>query len=108
VDGVTSAELFGKRRAEIERSDFCVFDNIGTRDRPNVYIEFGIAYALERPSILCSLEGDRGGRPETSVLASDLRGMIRVPYPSYADLFRTPLFQSPLFLDENRLLDRLA
>lgn len=81
----------------IRACDFCIFDNRWASERPNVYIEVGIAYALAKPFILANYQGNRIGVP------SDLTHILNIPYKSYADLCRTLYFQLPVFLRETEL-----
>jgi hypothetical protein len=83
---------------DIGRADFCFFDNLGTRNRPNVYIEAGIAYALGRPMILCEYVGKRLAGLATSSVPSDLANLLVVRYRSYGELSRRVYFSLPAFL----------
>jgi hypothetical protein len=50
---------------KIKKSDFCIFDNRGASEKPNVYIEAGIAYVLRKPFILANYAGNHLGVPST-------------------------------------------
>ena len=82
---------------KIRTCDFCIFDNRWASERPNVYIEAGIAYALGKPFILANYQANRIGVP------SDLTHILNIPYRSYEDLCRTLYFQLPVFLRETGL-----
>ena len=83
----------------IRRADMCFFDNRGTADRPNVYIEVGIACAFGVPTIFAEYIGSAGG---TANLPSDFRGLFRIQYLTYEQLFRTLYFGLPNFIVKNR------
>ena len=107
-----AADIFGKVKAGIEESQLCIFDNLGTRDRPNVYIEIGIASALNIPMIVCEYIGatDREGFevPIPGAIPSDLQGLLRIQYASYEQLFRKLYFGLPYFLRSNGLRARVT
>jgi hypothetical protein len=46
---LSARDVFGDVISGIREADICVFDNLGTLNRPNVYIEIGIAHALGKP-----------------------------------------------------------
>jgi hypothetical protein len=81
----------------IRSCDFCIFDNRWASEKPNVYIEAGIAYALKKPFILANFHGNRLGVP------SDLTHILNIPYKSYEDLSRTLYFHLPIFLRASHL-----
>lgn len=92
--------------AGIRDADLCLFDNLGTLNRPNVYIEIGIAYALKKPMVVCEYVGTSSRRrriPDTGSVPSDLQGLIRIQYKSYQDLFKRLYFGLPAFLERHRL-----
>lgn len=76
----------------IQKCDFCIFDNRLTAGRPNVYIEAGIAYVLDKPFIFANHQASRLQIP------SDLKHIRTVDYIDYQDLTRKLLFNLPLFL----------
>jgi hypothetical protein len=82
---------------KIKSSDFCIFDNRETRDKPNVYIEAGIAYALKRPFIFAAHTGSKTQFP------SDLQHIQCVEYSDYNALVRRLYFILPVFLKETKL-----
>jgi hypothetical protein len=93
--------------AGIRGADLCLFDNLGTLNRPNVYIEIGIAHALGKPMLVCELVGTSPTRrriPDTGSVPSDLQGLLRIQYKSYQDLFRRLYFGLPAFLERHRLI----
>jgi hypothetical protein len=83
--------------AKIQTCDFCIFDNRWASDKPNVYIEAGIAYALKKPFILANYHKNRLGVP------SDLTHILNIPYTSYEDLCRALYFNLPVFLRKTGL-----
>lgn len=88
----------------IKQSHMCIFDNLGTLDRPNVYIEAGMACVLDRPMIFCEYVGRRNRVLDTGTMPSDLSGLLRVQYKSYEDLCRQLYFGLPHFLKRHALL----
>lgn len=89
----------------IRTADMCVFDNLGTVNRPNVYVEVGIAYTLKRPLVVCEYAGTRrpGAVPDTESVPSDLAAMLTVRYKNYETLCRQLYFKLPLFLARHGL-----
>jgi hypothetical protein len=81
----------------IQKCHFCIFDNRLASEKPNVYIEAGIAYALGKPFILANYHGNRLGIP------SDLTHILNIPYRGYEDLCRTLYFNLPVFLRNTHL-----
>jgi hypothetical protein len=77
---------------KIRTCDFCFFDNRLADEKPNVYIEIGIAYALGKPFILANYKGNH--RP----IPSDLTHILNIQYASYKDLCTTLDFNLPIFL----------
>jgi len=92
----------------ITNADLCFFDNLGTLNRPNVYIEIGIAHVLGKPMLVSEYIGpDSKGRrriADTGSVPSDLQGLLRIQYRSYEDLCRQLYFGLPVFLERHRLL----
>lgn len=82
---------------QIQTCDFCIFDNRSTDEKPNVYIEAGIAYALKKPFILANYKGNHLPIP------SDLKHILNIPYTNYKDLCKTLYFNLPLFLRDSGL-----
>lgn len=82
---------------QIRACDFCIFDNRSTEEKPNVYIEVGIAYALKKPFILAHYKANRLPIP------SDLKHILHIPYTNYKDLCKTLYFNLPLFLSDSGL-----
>jgi hypothetical protein len=94
---ISAVGFFDNLVKKIRMCDFCIFDNRWASEKPNVYIEAGIAYALHKPFILANFQENRVGVP------SDLTHILNLPYKSYEDLCRTLYFQLPIFLRENNL-----
>ena len=105
---LSAQDVFADVVSGIKEADVCVFDNLGTLNRPNVYIEIGIAHALGKPIIVCEYAGSASGRgrriPDTGSVPSDLQGLIRIQYRSYEELCRRIHFSFPLFLARHGLL----
>ncbi|HKV10057.1 MAG TPA: hypothetical protein VJ725_18095, partial [Thermoanaerobaculia bacterium] len=84
----------------IRDADLCFFDNLGTLNKPNVYIEIGIAHALGKPMLVSEYLGTGGSRrrsriPDTGSVPSDLQGLLRIQYRDYRDLCRQLYFGLP-------------
>lgn len=104
---LSARDVFGDVIAGIREADICVFDNLGTLNRPNVYIEIGIAHALGKPMLVCEyIGGTSGGRRilDTGSVPSDLQGLFRIQYRSYEELCRQIHFHLPIFLYRHGLL----
>lgn len=102
---LSARDVFEDVVSGIRSADLCLFDNLGTLNRPNVYIEIGIAHALGKPMVVCEYVG--GGRKkvfDTGSVPSDLQGLFRIQYRSYEELTRQLYFGLPMFLDRHRLL----
>jgi hypothetical protein len=86
----------------IRRCDFAVFDDRETETRPNTLIEIGAAIALGKPHFYFNYENKHtiriGNRRERIETASDLAGMLYMPYTEYDALFREFAVRLPLFL----------
>lgn len=86
----------------IRKCDFAVFDDRETETRPNTLIEIGAAIALGKPHFYFNYENKRtiliGGKRERIRTASDLAGMLYMPYREYDALFREFAVRLPLFL----------
>jgi len=104
---LSARDVFDEIVHGIRSADLCLFDNLGTLNRPNVYIEIGIAHALGKPMLVCEFAGGTGGRrrkiPDTGSVPSDLQGLFRIQYRSYEDLCRQLYFNLPLFLARHAL-----
>jgi hypothetical protein len=95
---LNAAGFFDAIIRQIRACDFCIFDNRRAEQKPNVYIESGIAYALGKPFIFADYRGNRIRIP------SDLRHITTIPYDGYRDLTRRLYFQLPIFLRASRLM----
>ena len=86
----------------LRKCDFAVFDDRETETRPNTLIEIGAAIAMEKPHFYFNYEDKRtimiGGKRERITTASDLNGMLYMPYREYDELFREFAVRLPLFL----------
>jgi len=91
----------------IRTCDFAVFDDRETETRPNTLIELGAAIALGKPYFYFNYENKRtiqiGRRRERIRTASDLAGMLYMPYTEYDALFREFAVRLPLFLVDRGL-----
>jgi hypothetical protein len=103
---LTSADLFREIIRLIRTSHMCIFDNLGTLNRPNVYIEAGIAYVLDRPMIFCECEGSGRIRAplDSGSVPSDLQHILTLRYRNYEDLCRQLYFNIPVFLERHKLI----
>lgn len=103
---LTSTDLFDDIVTGIRTADLCLFDNLGTLNRPNVYIEIGIAHACGIPMIVCEYTGGRfqgtDTVPDTGSVPSDLQGLLRIRYTSYEDLCRQLYFGLPAFFRQHQ------
>lgn|GEM_PF-1718813 len=100
---LNAKDVFHDVVSGIRHADLCIFDNLGTLNKPNVYIEIGIAHALGIPMLVCEYTGKAKRIPDTGSVPSDLQGLLRIQYGSYQDLSRQLHFRLPTFLRENVL-----
>jgi hypothetical protein len=101
---LSSGDIFQKVLTGIRAADLCLFDNLATSNKPNVYIEIGIAYALEKPMLFCEYVGTEGNPAfETGSVPSDLQGLLRIQYQNYQELCKKLYFGLPSFLKHHRL-----
>lgn len=104
---LSARNLFEDVVTGIRNADLCIFDNLGTLNKPNVYIEIGIAHALGKPMLVCEYVGPtskgRNRIPDSDSVPSDLQGLLRIQYRSYEDLCRKLYFGLPTFLKGNQL-----
>jgi hypothetical protein len=79
-------------RERIHTCDFCLFDNreTTTPSKPNVYIEAGMAFALQRPFIFCHYKRE--------VWPADFSNFSYLSYKSYKELFQKLSALLPIFL----------
>ena len=98
---MSAVDLFNDIVKQIDRCDMCIFDNRGTVNRPNVYVEAGIAYTKKRPFLFCE-HTPRSSAPQSG-FPSNLTGLLRLQYRNYEHLCRQLYIQLPLFLKKNRL-----
>jgi predicted nucleotide-binding protein len=74
----------------IRAADFSIFDDRETEVRPNVPIELGAAIGMRKPYFYFSYGNKRtvkiNNRQEPITTASDLAGMLYLPYTSYRGL----------------------
>jgi predicted nucleotide-binding protein with TIR-like domain len=94
----------------IRQSDFCVFDDRETEVRPNVLIELGVAIGTGKPYFYLNYQKKRkvaiARRKEVITTASDLAGMLYMPYTSYEDVCLELAMRLPGFLiDRNLVLE---
>lgn len=86
---------------QIRRADFCVFDNRGAKDKPNVYIEAGMCIALKKPFVLFEYAPARKSADYPGPIPSDLSFALSLRYPNYERLFRDFYYRLPVFLEQN-------
>lgn len=94
---LTAQGFFSKTIREIQRCDFCIFDNREADEKPNVYIEAGIAYVLKRPFMMANYGRNRLAVP------SDLLHINTIEYKHYRELMKKIYFGLPIFLRESKL-----
>jgi hypothetical protein len=99
---LAAQDVFQKIVSGIKAADLCFFDNLGTLNKPNVYIEVGMAHVLGKPMLVSEYSGpeSKGRRkiPDTGSVPSDLQGLLRIQYQSYEDLCKQIYFGLPIFL----------
>ena len=92
----------------IRESDFCVFDDRETEVRPNVLIELGVAIGLGKPYFYLNYHKKRtvavARRKEIITTASDLAGMLYLPYTAYENVCVELARRLPGFLVDRSLL----
>ena len=91
----------------IRAADFSIFDDRETEVRPNVLIELGAAIGMRKPYFYFNYGQKRtvriGNRYEPITTASDLAGMLYLPYTSYRGLFVDFARRLPGFLMDRSL-----
>ena len=93
--------------ARIRAADFSIFDDRDTEVRPNVLIELGAAIGMGKPYFYFNFGNKRtvkiNNRHEPITTASDLVGMLYLPYTSYRGLFVDFARRLPGFLVDRSL-----
>jgi Predicted nucleotide-binding protein containing TIR-like domain len=91
----------------IRAADFSIFDDRETEVRPNVLIELGAAIGMRRPYFYFNYGKKRtvkiNNRNEPITTASDLAGMLHLPYTDYRALFVEFARRLPGFLVDRNL-----
>ena len=91
----------------IRAADFSIFDDRETEVRPNVLIELGAAIGMRKPYFYFNYADKRtvkiNNRHEPITTASDLAGMLYLPYTSYRGLFVEFARRLPGFLVDRSL-----
>jgi hypothetical protein len=91
----------------IHAADFSIFDDRETEVRPNVLIELGAAIGMRKPYFYFNYGKKRtvkiNNRHEPITTASDLAGMLYLPYTSYRGLFVEFARRLPGFLLDRSL-----
>jgi hypothetical protein len=104
---LTARDVFQDIVSGIKDADLCFFDNLGTLNKPNVYIEIGMAHVLDKPMLVSEYTGpgsrERRKIPDTGSVPSDLQGLLRIQYQSYEDLCKQLYFGLPIFLEQHDL-----
>jgi hypothetical protein len=92
----------------IRQSDFCMFDDRETEVRPNVLIELGVSIGIGKPYFYLNYQKKRkvaiARRKEVIATASDLAGMLYMPYTSYENVCMELAMRLPGFLIDRDLL----
>ena len=93
----------------IRTADFSIFDDRETEVRPNVLIELGAAIGMGRPYSYFNYGDKRtvriNKRQEPITTATDLAGMLHLPYTSYRGLFVEFARRLPGFLVNRSLAE---
>jgi len=93
----------------IRGADFCIFDDRETEVRPNVLIELGAAIGMRKPYFYFNYGKKRtvrvNNRNEPITTASDLAGMLYLPYSTYQGLFVEFARRLPGFLFDRALAE---
>lgn len=91
----------------IRAADFSIFDDRETEVRPNVLIELGAAIGMRKPYFYFNYGKKRtvkiNNRHEPITTASDLAGMLCLPYTSYRGVFVEFARRLPGFLLDRSL-----
>ena len=91
----------------IRAADFSIFDDRETEVRPNVLIELGAAIGMRKPYFYFNYGNKRtvkiNSRHEPITTASDLAGMLYLPYSTYRGLFVEFARRLPGFLVDRSL-----
>jgi hypothetical protein len=98
---LSASDMFRGIVKGIRGARMCFFDNFGTANKPNVYVEVGIAYALGVPTIVSEYVGEFGSGAGGILIPSDLQGLFRIQYRTYEELFRKLYFGLPNFMSSN-------
>jgi hypothetical protein len=102
---LSAQDVFHQIVSGIRSADLCFFDNLGTLNRPNVYIEVGMAHMLGKPMLVSEYSGpgskERRKIPDTGSVPSDLQGLFRIQYRNYEELCKQIYFGLPVFLKQN-------
>ena len=93
--------IFERVKKEIIKSDFCIFDNRGTQNKPNVYVEIGMAKMLGKPVVF--FEKRTRSTQQLEGFPSDFSGFSTFRYRSYKDLFYEFGLQLPFLLRKMKL-----
>jgi hypothetical protein len=96
----------------IRTADFSIFDDRETEVRPNVLIELGAAIGMGRPYFYFNYANKRsvkiGSRREPITTASDLAGMLYLPYATHRELFVQFARHLPAFLVDRSLASQVS
>jgi len=95
-----AVNIIDEIRQMIRTYEFCLFDNRETTatSKPNVYIEAGMAFALNRPFIFC--------HHKREVWPSDFSNVNYIAYKNYKELFQKLYAVLPVFLERKVLRRR--
>jgi len=93
----------------IRAADFSIFDDRETEVRPNVLVELGAAIGMKKPYFYFNYAKKRtvriGNRHEPITTASDLAGMLCLPYTSCRGLYVEFARRLPGFLVDRSLAE---
>ena len=99
--------VFDTILGRIRTADFSIFDDRETEVRPNVLIELGAAIGMRKPYFYFNYGNKRTvkikDQHEPITTASDLAGMLYLPYTSYRGLFVEFARRLPGFLVDRSL-----
>ena len=102
-----NGSVFATILERIRTTDFSIFDDRETEVRPNVLIELGAALGMGKPYFYFNYGNKRRvrihNRHEPITTASDLAGMLHVPYTGYRGLFTEFARRLPAFLLDRSL-----
>jgi hypothetical protein len=97
---MASVQILDDIVRKIKKADFCIFDNRGTKGKPNVYIEAGMCIALRKPFVLFEYTPGRKDADDPGPIPSDLSFALTLRYRNYKELFQDFYFRLPVFFEQ--------